>query len=124
LAYARKGDSMVFDRFDYLPTRFFPAESQIVIISPLCGDDPRVLSRIKSRGYHILVVSPDPIEFEKSMMPSTKDLEIGARIAQSQRVLWIRYLQRVGIPVVDWHPNQTLDIAIQSTARRLGRGYL
>lgn len=124
LAYARIGDSMVFDSFDYLPTRFFPAQSQIVIISPLCNVDPTILSRIKSRGYNILVVSPDPITYEKSRINASEALELGARIARSQRVLWIRYLLRFGIPVVDWHTDQALDIAIQSTVRKLRRGYL
>jgi uncharacterized protein (DUF58 family) len=124
LAYAKIGDSMVFDSFDYLPTRFFPAKSQIVLISPLCGDDPKVLSRIRARGYSILVVSPDPITFEESRMQESEALEIGARIARTQRVLWIRYLQRVGIPVVDWQTNKSLDNALQATNRRLGRGYL
>ena len=124
LAYAKIGDSMVFDSFDYLPTRFFPAKSQIVIVTPLCGDDPKVLSRIKARGYNILVVSPDPVSFEKKHLQDSETLNIGARIARSQRILWIRYLQRVGIPVVDWDTDRDLDNALQSTARRLGRGYL
>ncbi|TFG70444.1 MAG: DUF58 domain-containing protein [Anaerolineales bacterium] len=124
LAYARIGESMVFDSFDYLPTRFFPAQSQIVIVSPLCSADPKILSRIKSRGYNILVVSPDPVSYEKTMMYDSEELEIGSRIARAQRVLWIRYLQRVGIPVVDWQTHQPLDVALQSTVRRLRRGYL
>jgi uncharacterized protein (DUF58 family) len=124
LSYAKTGDSMVFDSFDYLPTRLFPAKSQIVIISPLCGDDPKVLSRIKAHGYNILVVSPDPVTFEQSYIASSEALALGVRLARAQRVLWIRYLQRVGIPVIDWHTDQSLDNAIQSTSRRLGRGYL
>lgn len=124
LSYAKIGNSMVFDSFDYLPTRFFPAQSQIVIISPLCDADSKILSRIKARGYSLFVVSPDPITFEKKHIPASDSLEIGARIARAQRVLWIRYLQRMGIPVIDWHPDQKLDIALQSAARQLGRGYL
>ena len=124
LAYAKIGDSMVFDSFDYLPTRFFPAKSQIVIVSPLCKEDPKVLSRIKSRGYNILVVSPDPVTFERSHIMSSETLEIAVRISRSQRVLWIRSLQRVGIPVIDWQTDKALDNAIQSTNRKLGRGYL
>lgn len=124
LAYAKIGESMVFDSFDYLPTRFFPAQSQIVLISPLCSADPMILSRIKARGYNILVVSPDPVSYEKTLMFDSEELEIGARIARAQRVLWIRYLQRVGIPVVDWQTYQPLDATLQSTVRRLRRGYL
>jgi uncharacterized repeat protein (TIGR01451 family) len=124
LANAKVGDSMVFESFDYLPTRFFPAKSQIVLVSTLCEEDPKVLSRIKAHGYKILVVSPDPVSFEKNRLPPSNAVEIGARIALTRRVLWIRYLQRVGIPVVNWQTDKSLDIAIQATSRRLGRGYL
>ena len=48
LARARTGDSLVFESLDYLPTRFFPAKSQIVLVSPLCEDDPQMLVRLLS----------------------------------------------------------------------------
>ncbi|RPI53697.1 MAG: DUF58 domain-containing protein, partial [Chloroflexi bacterium] len=38
LSGAQTGDSQVFDRLDYLPTRFFPSGSQIVLVSPVHRD--------------------------------------------------------------------------------------
>ncbi len=37
LSHAAPGDSQVFDGLQYLPTRMFPIESQIVLVSPLVG---------------------------------------------------------------------------------------
>ncbi|MDF1515643.1 MAG: DUF58 domain-containing protein [Anaerolineae bacterium] len=124
LSHANVGDSMVFDSFDYLPTRFFPAKSQIIIVSPLCEEDSKVLSRIKSRGYNILVISPDPVSYEAVRLPPSQLLDLGTRIALSQRILWIHNLQRMSIPVVDWDTRQSLDNALQAAIRTLRRGYL
>jgi uncharacterized protein (DUF58 family) len=118
LAGARVGGSMVFDNLDYLPTRFYPAKSQIVLVSPLCEADPPVLSRLRARGYEVLVVSPDPISFEKRGIPQTEIGEMAIRIARAQRNLWTYQLKRLGIPVIDWQVDQPLDAAVRTGLRR------
>ena len=64
LARAEPGDSLVFDNLDLLPTRLFPPESQLILVSPLVQDDLPVLIRLRARGYQVLVISPDPIPLE------------------------------------------------------------
>jgi uncharacterized protein (DUF58 family) len=118
LAQAQVGDSLVFDSMDYLPTRFFPAKSQLVVISPLCEDDPPVLSRLRSRGYEILVVSPNPVAFESDLLPPSPSVELARRIADVERGLWLRQLQRVGIPVIDWRVGTPLATAVRAGLRK------
>lgn len=118
LARARVGGSLVFDSLDYLPTRSFPAKSQIVLISPLCEDDPPVLSRIRARGYEVLVVSPDPIQFEERALPENTLSEIALRIARAERTLWMHQVRRLGIPVIDWQVQLPLDVVMRAELRR------
>ncbi len=118
LAQARVGDSLVFDSLDYLPTRFFPAKSQIVLVSPLCDDDPPVLTRLRARGYQILIVSPDPVEFEARGESPGKALDIAVRIARAERQLVIHRLQRVGISVIEWQVGQSLDSTMRAGLQR------
>ena len=118
LARARLGGSLVFDSLDYLPTRFYPAKSQIVLISPLCEADPPVLSRLRARGYELLVVSPDPVHFEKRGIPQTEIGRAAIRIARAERSLWTYQLKRLGIPVIDWQVDQPLDAAVRIGLRR------
>jgi uncharacterized protein (DUF58 family) len=118
LSQAQVGDSLVFDSLDYLPTRFFPAKCQIVLISPLCQDDPAVLSRLRSRGYEILVISPDPVDYEAAFIEPSLARDLAVRIAQAERVLWIQQLQRVGVQVVSWKVSVPLNAAIQADFRR------
>jgi len=118
LARARTGDSQVFDRLDYLPTRFFPAQSQIVLVSPLWPDDVPTLVRLRARRYQILVVRPDPVSLELRGLPARPEVALAARIAGLERALMRRRLLQAGITVVDWHVDQSLDQAIYATMGR------
>jgi len=122
LAQAQIGDSMVFESLDYLPTRFFPARSQIVLISPLIQDDMQTLNRLRARGYEILIISPDPITFEAATIAPHPEVTLAKRIARLERALLLRKLKRIGIRVVDWQVDIPLDHAIYtSLGRRVER---
>jgi uncharacterized protein (DUF58 family) len=125
LSHAQIGDSLVFDNLDYLPTRFFPSESQIVLISPLCQDDPSVLTSIRARGYSVLVISPNPVDFEARIIGGRDDpfVKIARELAELERGLWIKTLRRVGVRVVNWKVVDPLDNAIQQTLNRVSRGH-
>lgn len=118
LARAQVGDSLVFDSLDYLPTRFFPAKSQLVLVSPLTADDPPVLVRLRAREYQILVVSPDPVHFEAQGMAPGPSRDLATRIAGAERQLWIRQLQRIGVPVISWEVGQALDATVRAGLRK------
>jgi uncharacterized protein (DUF58 family) len=109
LARAQLGDSMVFDKLEHLPTRFFPPKSQIVLVSPLARDDADLLPRLRSRGYQVLVISPDPIAFEVSLLPENDLVNMAARIAQVERELVCRKLRQAGVQVVNWPVSTPLD---------------
>lgn len=106
LAHAKTGDSLVFESMDYLPVRFFPAKSQIVLVSPLRKEDFSPLTRLRARGYQVLVVSPDPVAFEAQKYAPITEAGAGAqlalRITRVERELMLRRLRRVGIQVINW----------------------
>jgi len=114
LAGASTGVNYALENLDYLPTRFFPPRSQIVVISPVNPNDVRVLTRLKACGYQVLVVSPDPIEFETRLAPPGKTMDMAVRIARVERKLLLSRLRRVGIQVVDWRVTQSLDMALHT----------
>lgn len=119
LAAAETGESLVFDSLDYLPTRFFPARSQLVLVSPLCPDDLPMLIRLRARGYSLLVVSPDPVSFEVQAFGAGKAVALAARIARLERALLIHRLQRAGVQVVDWQVQRPFDQVVHTTLVRL-----
>lgn len=119
LASARTGDSQVFYDFTYIPTRLFPPESQLVLVSPLMEDDLQPLIRLRARGYHVLVVSPNPVKFELSYLPgSNPGVDLAGRVIRMERLLLLQRLQRAGIHVLDWDVNEPFDRLVR---RSLGR---
>jgi uncharacterized protein (DUF58 family) len=123
LAQARTGDSLALENLDYLPTRFFPTHSQIILVSPLSPNDPAVLIRLRAHGYRLLVISPDPVDFRAKTLKPQPALELAVRIAAAERVLLLRRLQRVGIQIVDWQVDQSLDHALRMALGRVPKEF-
>ena len=112
LAVAETGDNMALESFTYLPTRLFPPRSQIILVTPLCQEDLPVLSRLRSYGYQMLVVSPDPVQFEADRFRFETTQPMAVRIARLERQVLLRRMQRAGILVVDWQVDFPLGQAI------------
>lgn len=128
LSAAAPGSSQIFDGLQYLPTRVFPSESQIVIVSPLVEDDYSTLIQLRARGYQTLLVVPDPVSFEQASLSDGRkkyppaDVELAARVVRMERQLMMARLQRAGLQVVEWNVAQPFDQAMRRAAavRRLG----
>lgn len=123
LALARLGTSQVFSHLEYIPTRLFPAHSQLILISPLVEDDPDVIVRLRSRGYKIVLVSPDPVAYETSFLPDTQEYRQAERIVRMKRQLMLEQIRHAGIQVVDWDVSVPFDQIMNAhfLSPRLGR---
>jgi uncharacterized protein (DUF58 family) len=119
LGRARTGSSYAFKSLENLPTRFFPTGSQIVLVSPLDRDDIPVLIQLRALGYEVMVVSPDSISFEARQYRQEKVAILATRIARLERAMLLRSLQRVGIAVVNWQVEGSLDDALHRTVNLL-----
>jgi uncharacterized protein (DUF58 family) len=123
LAHAQPGSSQVFSGLEHLRARLFPAESQIVLISPLVADDYEVLVQLRARGYRVMVVSPDPVTFEQAYLPARPEVDLAARVIRMERELLIRSLRRAGLQVVNWEVSQPFDQVVRrSLNRQVNRG--
>ena len=118
LAHARPGGSEVFSDFAHLPTRLFPPESQIVLVSPLLEDDLMPLVQLRAQGYQVLVVCPNPVKFELSYLKKDKNVELASRVIQLERALLLQKVQRAGVQVLDWDVSEPFDLVVK---RKLGR---
>jgi uncharacterized protein (DUF58 family) len=108
LARAAPGPSQIFEGLQHLPTRLFPSESQLILVSPLLEEDYLTLVELRARGYQILIVSPDPIGFEESHLHrrssqySPADVQLAARIVRLERDWLLKRVRRAGVQVVEW----------------------
>ncbi len=108
LARARTGTNYALQSLTYLPTRMFPPRSQIVMVSPLLPEDRDVLVAIRSMGYSLLLVSPDPADEEvrrRAPAPAGRAddaFRSALRFAGLERAIVFASLRRAGIVVMDW----------------------
>jgi uncharacterized protein (DUF58 family) len=104
------------ENLDYLPTRLFPAQSQIVLVSPLAPEDIPIIVRMRARGYAVMVVSPDPVSYESALY---QDFSTPAyRLAYAERDFMLRQIRRCGVQVVNWRVDQPLELVIRNTLVR------
>ena len=125
LASADLGGSQIFEGLQYLPTRLFPPESQIVLVSPVLEDDLSTIIQLRARGYQVLVISPDPVGFELSGLPrrpskySRAEVQLAARIVRLERAASMGRLRRAGVQVIEWDVSRPFDQAMRGAFRQL-----
>ncbi len=102
LARAEPGDSLVFAGLEHIPVQFFPAKSQIVLVSPLGLGDYNMLLQLRARGYQVMVISPDPVAFEMAYLPKVPEVSLAGRIIHLERALLMQKLNHAGVQVLNW----------------------
>lgn len=112
LASARVGASTVFAGLQHLSPRMFPPHSQIVLISPLADEDLGILLQLRARGYQIMVISPDPVGFERGLLSPSESVDLATSVVRMERNLLILRLKRAGIQVYEWNLLESFDRAV------------
>ncbi|MBU6334931.1 MAG: DUF58 domain-containing protein [Chloroflexi bacterium] len=96
-ARAATGERAALERFDEIPLRLFPARSQLIVISPLLPGDAATLVRMRGRDRHVLVIVPDPVDFEHPAAAT-----VASTLARAEHALLVRQISRAGIPLLTW----------------------
>jgi uncharacterized protein (DUF58 family) len=124
LARAKTGTKEVFEDLRFVPTRLFPPQSQIILISPLYGeDDVEVLGILRTRGYQIILIVPNLLPLELRSSTPSEDLDLARRIIQCRRTLLLTTLTRIGVEVIDWDVAEPLSYPVGWGLSRRGRRF-
>jgi uncharacterized protein (DUF58 family) len=115
LAQARTGDRAALASLADIPTRLFPARSQIILISPLQPGDATPILHMRAHGYDVLVISPDPVAFEANVFGP--DAALAIRIARVERQALLQRLYLAGVRVIDWNVETPLAQALARVQR-------
>ena len=85
----------------------------------MVDDDYSTLVQLRARGYQVLVVIPDPVSFEESILSNRlgkfrkRDVDLAARVVRMERDLLLGRMQRAGVQVVEWNVMQPFDQAMR-----------
>jgi len=69
----------------------------------------------------LLVVSPNPVAFEVSHLPSVPAVQLAARVARLERTVLLRHLGQAGIRVLDWDVSIPFEQAVLTLRRGVAR---
>ncbi len=118
LTATTEGNSEVFSTLHHLPTWLFPPKSQLIIFSTLLPEDLPALQRIRSRGYSVLIISPNPVKFEQACLAQTTQVQVAARILQIKRQALMQQIRQIGVQVVDWDVETPLKQVVSAQLQR------
>lgn len=117
LALAETGAIQNFDSL-IIPRRILPANSQIILISPLLASDVPLLVSLRLSGYQVMVISPDPVTFEARGLDDRNSVKLAARIARIEREIVLRRLRHASIQVINWNTALPFEQAARATMSR------
>ena len=114
LASSYAADKEVFEDLRKIPTRLFPAQSQLIFVSPLTDDDDvEVIALLIDQGYSIILVCPHAAAWEADQIGSSPSAHLATRMASLRRSLFLDSLVRTGTRIVNWDITEPLARAIE-----------
>jgi len=115
LASAKLSPYIPFDYLKYFPVRLFPQRSVIIVFSSVEARDLEVYARLRSFGYDVLLISPDPIDLSSK---SRNVSRLATRIARVERGILLNQLMSRGVKVIDWKIEEPLEKALRDFLER------
>jgi uncharacterized protein (DUF58 family) len=108
-----------FSHIEILSRRLFPGRTQMVIVSPVNGEDERAYAYFRRADTPVLLISPDPAAFQASTSGKNQLDAVALHAASLSRLLNLQRLRQMGVRVVDWPVEEPLSDHIQTTLSRL-----
>lgn len=112
LAAATVHDHLAFRALANLPVRLFSPGSPLLLVTPLLSEDVEAVVPLSRQGFHVMLVTPDPVAFEAEGLPADRFSETARRVARMERDVSLRTLLRNGCRVIEWTIGEPLAVAI------------
>jgi len=113
LIHVRAGGEWPFSFVAWVLTRYFPRDAMVVLITPLTDRTAlESVMNLAARGYDITVLSPSPLEIERTLFAPNPQRETAYRILKMERENLVAQLRRVA-QVVDWDPQTPLALPLR-----------
>ncbi len=106
------------NQLQYLPFRLFPARSQLIMVSPYAEPDLSGYTHLRANGYPMLLLSPDPVDFWIKSKPNQPNQQTIYQVAHLDRQLQLKKLFHIGVQVINWQVDQSLNAVLQTALTR------
>lgn len=106
-----------------VPPRVLPPQALVIGLSPLL--DPRfikALGDLVARGFDVVLLSVSPTEVTRATRPLSPVEDLACRVWSLEREAQLLELRRHGLPVLEWRPDQPLELVLSGLGRPRRRG--
>ena len=104
---------------DYVPAAALPRQALVIAVSPVIDDRfTRAIVDLAGRGYDVVLLAVSPVGLTRRVLPDTPLSDVACALWALERTSRMRQLAKEGITVTEWQPDQPLDAALASLARR------
>jgi uncharacterized protein (DUF58 family) len=103
---------------DLVPPRVLPPQALVVALSPLL--DARFIAALHDlagRGFDLLVIPVDPVGITRQGLPRSLRVDTACRLWALERQLQIADLAVRGLRIVEWAPDEPIDLALARVGR-------
>jgi uncharacterized protein (DUF58 family) len=101
-----------------VPPRVLSPRSLVIALSPLL--DPRFIkaaSDLAARGFDVVIVSVSPVDITRACQDASVLVDAACRLSELERQARLAELRRQGLRVIEWHPDEPLDLALAQLGR-------
>ena len=102
-----------------VPTRVLPPQALVIALSPLL--DPRFVRAVEdlaARGFDVVLLSPCPIDLTRGSVTLSPVDDLACRLWTLERQAQLAQLHRQGLAVLEWRPDQPLELALAPLVHR------
>jgi len=104
---------------DYVPATALPRQALVIAVSPLIDERfTRTVVDLAGRGYDVVLLAVSAVELTRRVLPDTAIGDVACALWKLELAERVQQLRHQGITVVEWQPEQPLDTALASLARR------
>jgi uncharacterized protein (DUF58 family) len=108
--------SYAWKEIDHLPVRALPPDALVLALSPLLDERAvRALLDLRARGFDLAVIEISPVPFTPEPRGGLDELAYRLWLLRRE-ALRSRYL-RLGVPVVEWRGDTSLQVALEEVRR-------
>jgi uncharacterized protein (DUF58 family) len=101
-----------------VPPRVLPAQALVIALSPLL--DARFIEAVGdlvARGFQVVLLSISPIDITRGFLDPSPLNDLACRLWTLERQAQVADLRRQGLVVIEWRPDQPLELALAPFVR-------
>jgi uncharacterized protein (DUF58 family) len=102
-----------------VPPRVLPPQALVIALSPLLDERfVKAMGDLIARGFDVVLLSICPVDLTRGFLSASPLDALACRLWALERQAKLAQLRRQGLTIVEWHPDQPLELALAPLIHR------